>query len=149
MLTTKKKKMTNEPFVIERTFQAPVSKVWKAITDKNEMKQWYFDLKEFKPEVGFEFQFEGGPPDKIYLHLCKVTEVIEGKKITYSWRYDGYEGNSFVTWELFPEGESTRLKLTHAGLDTFPASNPDLAKENFAAGWTDIIGRSLSHYLQQ
>ena len=140
--------MNSEPFVIERTYNAPIEKVWDAITNKEAMKQWYFDLKEFRPEVGFEFQFEGGPDDKTYLHLCKVTEVVSGKKLTYSWRYDGYEGNSFVTWELFPEGKKTRVKLTHAGLETFPASNPDLDKKNFVAGWNDIIGESLRKFLE-
>lgn len=140
--------MKNEPFVIERTYNAGIDKVWKAITDKDEMKQWYFDLKEFKPEVGFEFEFYGGSPEKSYRHLCKVTEVVPGKKITYSWRYDEYEGNSFVTWELFEEGNKTRLKLTHTGLDTFPTDNKDFAKESFAKGWTYITGESLSKYLE-
>ena len=142
--------MNNEPFVIERTYNAPAEKVWKAITDKNEMKQWYFDLAEFKAEVGFEFQFTGGPaPERQYVHLCKITEVIPGKKLTHSWRYDGYSGNSFVTFELFSEGNKTRLKLTHTGLETFPKENPDLAKHNFAEGWTDIIGRSLKEYVEK
>lgn len=142
--------MKNEPFKIERTYNAPIDKVWKAISDKDEMKKWYFDLKEFRPEIGFEFQFLGGKDENNqYLHLCKITEVIVGKKLTYSWRYDGYEGNSFVTFELFSEGEKTRLILTHAGLETFPASNPDLAKENFAEGWTQIIGSSLKEFLER
>lgn len=141
--------MKNEPFVIERIFNAPIEKVWKAITDKEQMKQWYFDLDDFKPEVGFEFQFEGGKDGNCYLHLCKITEVVPGKKITYSWRYDGYEGNSFVTWELFEDGNKTRLRLTHAGLETFPASNPDLAKENFVQGWTHIVGTSLKDFLEK
>jgi uncharacterized protein YndB with AHSA1/START domain len=68
--------MDAQPFVIERTYKASPERVWRAITDKNQMKEWYFDLKEFKPEVGFEFQFEGGTDDKIYIHLCKITEVI-------------------------------------------------------------------------
>ena len=141
--------MKNEPFIIERTFNVPVEKVWNAISNKDEMKQWYFDLPEFKAEVGFEFHFSGGHEEGIqYLHLCKVTEVERNKKLTYSWRYDGYEGNAFVTFELFSEGNSTRLKLTHAGLETFPQTIPDLAAKNFAAGWTQIIGTSLSNYLQ-
>jgi uncharacterized protein YndB with AHSA1/START domain len=142
--------MKNEPFVIERTYDAPVEKIWKAITDKDEMKQWYFSFEEFKPEVGFEFQFEGGP-DKgpKYLHLCKITEVIPKKKLTYSWRYDGYEGISYVTFELFSEGNKTRIKLTHEGIETFPKSNPDFAKENFAMGWTDIVGRSLKDFVEK
>jgi uncharacterized protein YndB with AHSA1/START domain len=139
-----------EPFTIERTFNAPASKVWKAITDPAEMRKWYFDLAEFKAEVGFEFSFTGGEPGgKQYLHLCKVTEVIPGKKLTYSWRYDGYEGNSFVTFELFEMGDQTKLKLTHAGIDTFPKSNPDLVAKNFAEGWTNIIGRLLKEYLEE
>src|SRR4029079_1721585 len=97
--------MSTTPFTIEKTLNAPVSKVWKAITDKDEMKQWYFDLAEFKPEVGFEFRFNGqGKKGENYLHVCKITEVVPEKKLTHSWRYDGYEGNSYVTFELASEG---------------------------------------------
>jgi uncharacterized protein YndB with AHSA1/START domain len=141
--------MKNEPFIIERSFNAPVEKVWKAITNKDDMKQWYFDLAAFTPEVGFEFRFYGGKEDRQYLHICEITEVIPNKKLTYSWRYDGYDGISYVTFELFAEGNTTRLKLTHAGLETFPANNPDFAKENFAAGWTAIIGTSLKDYFEK
>lgn len=140
----------DHPFTIDRIFNAPASIVWKAITDKEEMKHWYFDLKAFKAEPGFEFQFYGGHEDGIrYLHLCRVTEVIVGKKLTYSWRYDGYEGMSYVTFELFPEGSRTRLKLTHAGLETFPASNPDLSKANFVEGWNYLIGQALTAHLEK
>lgn len=141
--------MSNMPFVIERTYNAPIEKVWKAISDNNEMKKWYFFLPEFKAEVGFEFQFSGGPPEKSYLHLCKVTEVIPGKKLTYSWRYDGYPGNSFVTFELFQEGNKTKLKLTHKGLESFAASNnPHLDAKNFEVGWNEIIGKTLKEFVE-
>ena len=136
------------PLVVERTYNVPINKVWQALTEKDKMKQWYFDLKEFRPEVGFEFQFTGGNEEHTFLHLCKVTEVITGKKLTHSWTYDGYPGESFVTFELFDEGDKTRLKLTHAGLETFPAT-PDFKRENFQMGWTDIIGRSLKEYLEK
>ena len=137
----------NKPFTIERTYNASPAKVWKAISDKDQMKQWYFDLAEFRPEVGFEFQFEGGTEENKYLHLCKVTEVVPEKKLTYSWRYDGYEGISFVTFELFDEGGKTRLKLTHEGLETF-GTHPDFARKNFEAGWTELIGTSLKEFLE-
>ncbi len=116
---------------------------------KDQMKEWYFDLASFKPEPGFEFEFEGGNEDRTYLHLCKITDMVEGKKLTYSWRYKGYEGISYVTFELFAEGNKTRLKLTHKGLESFPADNPDFAKKNFAAGWTQIIGTSLKEFLEK
>jgi len=142
--------MNNKPFIIERTFNAPVEKVWKAITDKEEMKQWYFDLADFKPVVGFEFQFYGqGHKGEQYLHLCKITDAVVNKKLRYSWKYDNYEGMSFVTFELFEEGDKTRLKLTHEGLETFPASNPDFAKESFMQGWTELISTLLPKFLEK
>ena len=141
--------MKHEPFVIERTYDAPIEKVWKAITDKDQMKEWYFNIKTFRPEVGFEFQFEAGSEEKKYLHLCKIIDVEPGKKLSYSWRYDGVPGNSIVTFELFPEGEGTRLKLTHEGLETFITDNKDFAKESFAKGWEFIIGKSLKEFVEK
>ncbi len=142
--------MKPEPFVIERTYNAPISKVWKAITDKDDMKKWYFDLSDFKPEAGFEFQFKGSGSDGTeYLHLCKITEVIPDKKLTYSWSYEGLQGKSYVTFELFDEGVKTRVKLTHAGLETFPENKPDFAKESFAQGWTEIIGKNLKEFVEK
>ena len=141
--------MNNEPFVIERTYNAPVNKVWKALTDRDLMQQWYFNIAAFKPEVGFEFTFDGGSKEKTYTHLCKVLEVVPNKKLSYSWRYKDYEGNSVVTFELFDEGEKTRLKLTHTGLETFPQVSKDFAKESFAQGWTYITGTSLKNFLEK
>jgi uncharacterized protein YndB with AHSA1/START domain len=136
------------PVIVERTFNTPVPRVWKALTDKEEFKNWYFDISEFKPEVGFEFHFYGGDKEGIqYLHLCKIIEVVPNKKLAYTWRYDGYEGNSKVTIELFEEGNQTRLRLTHEGLETFP-SIPAFAKENFVGGWNSIIGDSLKNFVE-
>ena len=83
-----------EAVVIERTFNASAARVWKAITDVEEMRRWYFDLKAFKPEVGFEFEFIFEHEGVRYDHRCKITEVIPQKKIAYTWRYKGHEGNS-------------------------------------------------------
>lgn len=142
--------MSNNPLIFERTFNAPADVVWKAITDKEQMKQWYFDLPEFKPEVGCEFTFTGGPEEgRQYLHVCKITEVVRNKKLTYSWRYDGYDGISYLTFELFAEGKKTRLKLTHAGLESFPKSNKDFAKENFTEGWTYFMDKALPEFLEK
>ncbi|MDN3724432.1 SRPBCC domain-containing protein [Aequorivita sp. SDUM287046] len=139
--------MEQKTLKVERTYNAPISKVWNAITDKNEMKQWYFDLAEFKPEVGFKFEFMGGTEEKQYLHLCEVTEVVPEKKITYSWRYDGYDGNSYVTFELFEEGNNTRLQLTHRGLETFPDKD-DFARSNFEQGWDYFMNTALKVFLE-
>ncbi|QEH42899.1 SRPBCC domain-containing protein [Chitinophaga sp. XS-30] len=139
--------MNKAPFVIERTLDAAADTVWQAITNRDQMKEWYFDIAAFQPVVGFEFQFSGGSEAETYVHLCRVTAVEPGRKLAYTWKYQNYPGESEVTFELFPEGNKTRLKLTHTGLETFPANKPDFAKESFAAGWTDIIGNLLPNYL--
>ena len=133
--------------VIERTFNASVERVWSALTDVEQMRQWYFDLKEFEPEVGFKFEFVVEHEGNTYHHLCKVTEVIPQKKIAYTWRYKGEVGESLVTIELSPDGDKTRLKLTHKGLETFPKT-PAYARKNFEAGWTAIIGSELKQFLE-
>ena len=141
--------MKTQPIVLERIFNATTSKVWNALTDKNEMKIWYFDLEEFRPEVGFKFHFTGGPsPEKQYLHLCEITEVIPEKKLTHTWHYDGYPGISFLTFELTSQGNKTALKLTHKDLETLPRDNPDFAIKNFEAGWNSIINDSLENYFK-
>ncbi|MBI3133732.1 MAG: SRPBCC domain-containing protein [Bacteroidetes bacterium] len=142
-------KLKAEPFVIERTLNATVRKVWDAITQKEQMKQWYFDLAQFEPEVGFEFSFTGGTPEMQYKHNCRITELVVFKKISYTWAYEGYAGESEVTFELFAEGDKTRIRLTHTGLETFPENNPDFAKKNFEAGWTELIGKLLPEYVEK
>lgn len=133
---------------MERLLNAPVEKVWKALTDKEQMKQWYFDVSAFEPTPGFEFSFEGGGEALTYLHLCKIIEVEPNRKLSYSWRYDGYEGNSILSFELFPtEDGKTKLILTHEGLGPFPALR-DFGKENFIAGWTEIFGKSLPKFVE-
>jgi len=141
------KSTVTDAVVIERSFNAPVNRVWKALTDVDEMRQWYFDLKAFEPKVGFEFEFIVEHEGNSYHHLCRVTEAIPPRKLAYTWRYQGHEGNSLVTFELSAEGEKTRLKLTHEGLETFPQT-PAFARENFNQGWTEIIGKSLPEYLE-
>ncbi|MEP6701016.1 MAG: SRPBCC domain-containing protein [Bacteroidota bacterium] len=141
--------MKKEPLIVERTYNASVESVWQAMTDKDQMKQWYFVLEAFKPEVGFEFQFDANDKDLVYRHLCKVTEVIVGKKLSYSWRYEGFDGMSHVTFELFDEKGKTRVKLTHEGLETFPTDRPGFARESFAEGWNQILSKSLKEFVEK
>jgi uncharacterized protein YndB with AHSA1/START domain len=139
------------PVILERTFKAPIDTVWKAITDIDQMKQWFIkEMESFEPKVGFEtratVQCEGKPSKVLIL---SVTEVKPGNRIAYSWRLEGKPGKSYVTIELFTEGAKTRLKLTHTGLESHqPEKYPDLSRTNYLQGWVSLIGESLRHYLE-
>lgn len=141
--------MENKTIVVEQDFPVSASIIWDALTLPERMKEWYFDLPEFKPEVGCEFSFWGGPSeDRQYKHLCKITEVIPKKKIAYTWQYEGYPGLTEVSFELTESSDSTTVKLSHTGLESFPTDVSDFARENFVEGWTWIIKTSLSEYIK-
>ena len=140
--------MDKKVLVIEHSYEAPVEKVWEAITNKDLLRCWYFEVSDFQAEVGFKFQFYGENDGTKYLHKCTIVEVEPKTKISYTWGYDGYIGQSLVVFELFSEDKNkTRLKLTHSGLDTF-LSHPDFSQANFNDGWHNILGKSLRNFLE-
>jgi uncharacterized protein YndB with AHSA1/START domain len=136
-----------QPIILARTLDAPLANTWTALTNRKEMKEWYFDIPEFRPEVGCRFHIIGGTAEKQYLHLCTVTEAIEKRLIAYSWQYEGYSGSSVVSFSLSPLGQKTRLVLLHKGIESFPSDNPDFAFTNFIEGWNHILDIGLKGYL--
>src|SRR5690349_4008906 len=109
-----------EPLVKEVVLNAPVSRVWKALTDKDELKQWCFEMNAFEPKEGFEFQFYGEKDGHKFLHLCKVLEAETERKMKWLWSYEETPGDTYVSFELFPQGNQTKLHLTHEGLEKLP-----------------------------
>jgi uncharacterized protein YndB with AHSA1/START domain len=141
--------MSSDKLVFERTYDAPIEKVWKAITDKNQMKQWYFELDQFRAEKGFQFSFYGERDGTKFLHKCEVLEANPVTRLSYSWRYEGYPGNSVVTFDLSATGKHrTRLVLTHSGLDSLVQGHTDFKRDDFEAGWNQIAGESLRNFVE-
>lgn len=132
---------------LERTYNAPAQRVWEALTDVNKLRKWYFNLSGFELRVGYKFEFAGESDCAQYIHFSEITEVVEGKKLTYTWSYKGYEGMSYVTWELFPERDKTKVVLTHVGLESFP-KHPDFSKDSFTGGWTYFLGTALKDFVE-
>ncbi len=140
----------SNPIVVEQTYQVPTEKLWRAITDPDEMRQWFFEqMKDFRPEKGFRTEFIVENNGKIYPHVWKILEVVPGKKIKYDWTYRGYPGQGYVTFELTPGKNSTSLKLTNEGLETFPQDNPDFSRERCTAGWKCFLQDRLKKHLEK
>jgi uncharacterized protein YndB with AHSA1/START domain len=139
---------TSQPIIITQSFNAPVDKVWHAITQLDQMKKWYLpELEDFKPVVGFETQFNVHFDGKDYLHYWKITEVISGKKLMYIWRFPDYPGESLLSFELLPIGDKTELKLAHSGIESFPQDVPGFTWKDFSEGWTELICKNLKEYM--
>ena len=73
-----------KPVMVEQTFHASADRVWQTLTDNRKMKQWYFDMPALKPELGFEFQFDGQNEGRTFHHLCRITQVVTGKVLEFS-----------------------------------------------------------------
>ncbi|RZJ67801.1 MAG: SRPBCC domain-containing protein [Flavobacterium sp.] len=140
---------SQQAIVLTRTYDAPISKVWKALTEIEQMRQWYFPmLADFKPEIGFTTEFEAGPEGKPYLHRWIVTEVIENKKIAYKWLYPAIEGDSTLSFEIESVERGTKLTLTHSGLESFQANgDPNFEPGSFNGGWTHFI-QAFADYIE-
>lgn len=143
--------MQKEPFTIETFYNTSVENVWKAITNSKEMKQWYFDVPGFRAELGYEFHFTSEPDEeRQYCHQCMVTEVKPFHKLAFTWQYNHYDFVTLVVFELFREvNGTTRLMLTHEGLEAYPESDPDFSMDSFKEGWTWIINTALKAYIEK
>ncbi len=137
-----------QPVVVEQEFDSSVEQLWNAITDRNQMVQWYFEqIVDFQPEVGFKTQFAVAFEDHQYLHEWEVTEVVPGSRISYSWKYKGIEGEGAVTWDLSQTGAGSALRLTNTGLETFPQDDPAFTRESCENGWRYFINERLRSFL--
>lgn len=135
--------------VIEQKFSVSREMLWNTITNPGKMRQWFFEnIPDFKPEVGFKTRFTVKSESLDFIHLWTITEVIPLKKIKYNWRYEGYEGNSFVYFELTGHKEYTNLKITAEGIESFPQNIPEFKPESCRAGWEFFINK-LKDYLDK
>jgi len=141
-------KKTDKSIIVEQLFDSSIENVWKAITELAKMKRWFFDnIPSFNPTVGFETRFVVQVEDRVFPHLWKLTEVVPMKKITYDWRYEGYQGRSIVIFELIKEVHQTKLKLTSTAIESFPDNIPEFTRESGVQGWNYFIKKSLKGYL--
>lgn len=140
----------NTLITVQYKINAPAGKVWNALTDKNEMKSWYFDIQDFVLETGKEFNFYEPGEAKKYHHQCKILEIIPNQKLKHTWAYPELsEAVTTVTWEMQEEDTGTLLTLTHENTDGFDGLGENFSKESFTEGWNGIIGQSLKEYLEK
>lgn len=142
--------INSEPIIVEQSFDTSINNVWDAITKLDQMRQWFFEnIESFKPEVGFETQFNVQSESRDFLHIWKITGVDTKKKIVYDWRYDGISGAGVVIFELFEQGNQTKLRLTNRGLESFPKDIPEFTRESCIEGWDYFIRNRLKDFLNK
>jgi len=132
---------------IEAIFNSTKEKVWQAITDKEIMKVWYFDIPSFNLEVGADFSFYEGEK-KEYLHTCKILNIEENKLLQHTWMHpEQSKGSSVLTWKIDEVDQKVKVTLTHEGLENFADAGPAFAPENYEMGWNALVKTNLRNYL--
>ncbi|MEX0274225.1 MAG: SRPBCC domain-containing protein [Flavobacteriaceae bacterium] len=136
------------PIIVEENFKVSPERLWNALTDITEMRQWYFDqLVAFEPKVGFETRFPVKVNDRTFTHCWKVTEALPNQRIKYNWYYAEYEGDSYVTFEIFGEVPDVKLRFTAEVVEDFTADIPEFKRESAVNGWNYFIKERLKKYL--
>jgi uncharacterized protein YndB with AHSA1/START domain len=115
---------------LERRLPDPPARVWRAITDREELRSWFpcdVDIAGGQWVVGASITF-AFPGDVIDLTLTgEVLAVDVPRLLVYTW------GEETLRFELFDDDGGTRLVL----VDELP---PGIAARN-AAGWEDCLDR--------
>jgi uncharacterized protein YndB with AHSA1/START domain len=148
--------MEAKPLVIDRIYDAPADRIWRAITDNNDMRQWYFDIEGFMPVIGFRFQFFGKVDGRVFLHICQVTDVVTGRRLSYIMTFKDFSDTNYapvktqVSFELNPiDANKTALRLIHEGLENFPEGLKHFTENDFLQGWGTLLDTSLKQYLKK
>ncbi|RMF26832.1 MAG: SRPBCC domain-containing protein, partial [Bacteroidetes bacterium] len=109
------------PVTVEVLLHQSPSEVWAALTEPARMRAWFFDnIPDFRPRPGFQTRFEVQSGGRTFPHLWRVTEALPPRKLVLHWTYEGYPGDSYVTFELAPTPTGTRLRLIHRVVENFP-----------------------------
>ena len=127
--------------VIKRTFQAPADKLFKAWTTPTLMQEWFAPGDMTVPSLEADVR-EGGTYRITMLeaggekHTTYGTykEVVPGKRLVYTWQWEGSEEETLVTIEFYSRSErTTELVLTHERFTTVQA------KESHNKGWNSCL----------
>jgi uncharacterized protein YndB with AHSA1/START domain len=106
----------------ERRFNHPVERVWTALTDPEQLRQW-LAIAEIDPIPGGRYQ----------LHFENIEHTHIGRVIRYEPPHlfehtFGDDANGVVRWELEADGDGCLLRLSHTVYESSQMAN-------FMAGW--------------
>lgn len=128
---------------IERQVEinAPVRRVWQALTDHREFGEWFRVILEGPFVPGESTRGQVTYPGYEHLPFEVFVERLEPERY-FSFRWhpsaDGRaEPTTLVEFHLEPTEAGTRLRVTESGFDALPADRRDEAYRLNERGWTE------------
>lgn len=135
---------------LEWFYPHPPQLVWECLTSSELIAQWLME-NDFKLQKGHKFQFRAKPmPGWSGVVDCEIKEIIEHKKLSYSWLSGPRPGEikirTMVTWLLSEEKNGTRLVLEHTG---FEGLNGLMVSYILGSGWKGKISEAFAKVLDK
>lgn len=143
---------------IEKTVElaAPVSRVWRALTDHEQFGQWFRVHLDNPFELGATTTGHITYPGYEHMKWVSVTEAMEPERLfAFSWPpstidpdtdYDD-DAKVLVEFRLEPTGGGTRLTITETGFLQFPdAKRLEILRSN-AEGW-ELQTRNIASHVE-
>jgi uncharacterized protein YndB with AHSA1/START domain len=112
---------TERSIHIERIFNAPRERVWRALTDRELIAQWWgrgnkLVIERFEPVRGGHWRFVEHSPEGQHGFEGRYREVTPIERIVQTFEWDGMPGHVAVeTMELHDLGDG-RTKLVNVSL---------------------------------
>lgn len=103
----------------EITIDAPPSLVFEFLTDPAKMVRWMGTEAVLEPWPGGRYYVNPSGHERV---SGKVLEIVPERRLVFSWGFEGGalpglpQGQSTVEISLEPDGDGTRLRLTHRDL---------------------------------
>lgn len=137
---------TKPQILVKRNYNYNISKVWKALTDKNALSTWLMPTSDFELTVGQQFQFKTKPRGKFDgIVNCEILEYTSPTHIVYSWRSTDMKQATIVEWELKSlDDNKTHVTLKHSG---FVGFNGWVTKQILKFGWRNLLKKNLTQYI--
>ena len=128
------------------SIKTQVQNVWQALTDKAQMKEWYFDIPDFGLKAGATFNFHEPGEARQFHHQCVIREIDPLRKFSHTWTHPALsKGESVVTWLLEEHNGATQVTLHHEGVENFADAGEAFAPENYQMGWNGFMA-ALKNY---
>jgi uncharacterized protein YndB with AHSA1/START domain len=101
--------------VFDELLPHPVEAVWRALTDADAISDWLMATQDFSPRVGTRFRMKTKGLSATGWVDAEVLELDPPRRMVWAWSVDDAAPSTTVTFELTPESDATRLRLTHVG----------------------------------
>jgi uncharacterized protein YndB with AHSA1/START domain len=92
----------------ERSLRHGQERVWRAVTDAEELRAWFPAAVIYEPRVGAPMQFDFGGEHGMDVWPGEVLEFDPPRAFAFLW------GEDTLRFELAQEGDGTRLVFTHS-----------------------------------